>query len=209
MKKVLFTLLTLLAFNWSNAQKTQKPQFGIKGGMNVSNLTISGEASPEMKSKIEYNIGGLIQIKIGEKLFLQPEVIFSKQGSEFKFPITIDGVIYNTENTFNLYYINVPIILKYYATNEFSLEFGPHASLLSSSNLVVRVLNQSNTQDAQKLFKSSDFGLNLGANFDINKNFFINARYSFGLSNIAVVESGDNTIIKNNVFSINLCVKFN
>ncbi len=198
-----------MLLNTCLAQKTQKPQFGLKGGMNISNLSSSGDGSPIMKSKINYNLGGFIEIKIGEKLFLQPELIFSKQGADFDYPIFINGINYDTKNTFNLYYLNFSTNIKYQASNNFSFEIGPQVSLLTSSNLVVSVLNKSNTQDVEKLFKDNDFGINIGANYNFNKNLFANVRYCVGLSNIAVTEEGDNTVLKNNVISINLGVKFN
>ena len=161
-----------------------------------------------MKNKFDYNVGGFVEIRTADKCYIQPEIVFSKQGANFSIPVTVNGINYNTDNTFNLYYINIPVTFKYYAAKQFCLEVGPQISFLTEANLVVRVVGRSNTQDAAKLFKSNDFGMNIGASCDITKNLFLNVRYTFGLTNIAITTDGDNTVFKNNVFAACLGVKF-
>ena len=96
-------------------------------------------------------------------------------------------------------------MFKYYPQEKFYFEAGPQIGFLTSAKLEVEVLGYgSNTQDAKDSFKSSDFGLNFGLGYNFTKRVTSNVRYNLGLSNIANTESGDNTTIKNSVFSISL-----
>ena len=68
-------------------------------------------------------------------------------------------------------------------------------------------MGQSVTQDVKALFKSVDFGFNIGAGYDFTKKLSASLRYNIGLANIAETETGGDAEIKNSVFSINLGYK--
>jgi len=91
---------------------------------------------------------------------------------------------------------------KYYVAKSFSLEAGPQIGFLVSA--------KSEGVDVKDFVESIDFGLNLGAGYDFTEKFSAGLRYNFGLSNIAKTEpgDGDNTDIKNGVFSISVGYKF-
>jgi len=205
MKKIILTAVAIFAFGFTNAQKAQ---FGIKGGMNVANQSFSGDGAPSPSSLIGFHIGGFVDIKISDKFSIQPELLYSTQGSKFNMVVSDGNTEYNTENTVKLAYINIPVMFKYYATEKFSLEAGPQIGFLTNSEIEVNVLGQSVTQDAKELFESIDFGLNLGAGYDITKNISAGIRYNFGLVNVAKTEAGSNDSIKNSVFSISVGYKF-
>lgn len=205
MKKIIVSVVALLVFSFTNAQKAV---FGIKGGLNVANQIYSGDASPSPTSLIGVNIGAFVDFKIADKLYFQPEVLYSTQGSKFNLTVPNNGIYYATENAFKLSYINIPVMFKYYAAEKFSLEAGPQIGFLVDSKLQVNVLGQSVLQEADDVFETLDFGFNLGAGYDITKKFSAGFRYNIGFANIAKTESGDNSKIKNNVFSITLGYKF-
>jgi hypothetical protein len=134
--------------------------------------------------------------------------MYSTQGSKFDFLAEYDGNIYDTENTFKLSYINIPVMFKYYAAEKFSLEAGPQLGFLTSSKMETEVIGQSVTQNAKSLFESIDFGLNIGAGYDFTKNISAGVRYNFGLANVGKNEDGSDDSIKNNVFSVSVGYKF-
>ncbi|MBL0200930.1 MAG: outer membrane beta-barrel protein [Chitinophagaceae bacterium] len=59
-------------------------QFCVKAGLNVSNVKNIGSAAN--KTRIGFNGGLLTEIKIGKKIIVQPEVLYSVKGN--KFPAT-------------------------------------------------------------------------------------------------------------------------
>lgn len=205
MKKIILSAIAIFTIGFANAQKAE---FGIKGGLNVANQNYSGDGAPSPSSIIGFQIGGFVEVKIAEKISIQPELLYSTQGSKFNMVVNNDGTDYDTENTFKLSYINIPVMFKYYATNKFSLEAGPQIGFLVDSKLKTDVLGQSVTQDAKNLFESIDFGLNIGANYDFTKKISAGVRYNLGLTNVMKTESGDNSEVKNSVFSLSLGYKF-
>lgn len=204
MKKIILTAMAVFAFSFANAQKAE---FGIKGGLNIASQNFKGDEAPSTSSLTGVNVGFFVGIKVSEKFSIQPELLYSTQGSSFNINQLFEGDFYETENTFKLSYINIPVMFKYYADKKFSLEAGPQIGFLTSSKIETKVLGQSVTQDAKALFKSVDFGFNIGAGYDFTKKLSASLRYNIGLANIAETETGEDVEIKNNVFSINLGYK--
>lgn len=74
--------ITLIAFVLFIGLKTSQAQMkvspGIRGGLNLSTLTNIDDNS--MKS--DFYVGGLVEIKFNKYFTLQPELTYSRQGSE-------------------------------------------------------------------------------------------------------------------------------
>jgi hypothetical protein len=194
MRKIILSAIAVMAFGFTNAQETR---FGVKGGLNIS--TVGGDAEG-VSSLVGFHVGGFAEIKIIEKLAIQPELLFSTQGAKEKF----FGESYNT----NLNYINVPVLAKYYITDKFTVEAGPQIGFLVSA--------KSDDEDVKDLYKSIDAGFNIGAGYNFTENLSVGVRYYFGLSNIYDVEEDyediedfvDSYRVTNNVFSLSLAYKF-
>jgi hypothetical protein len=207
MRRIFLLAVLLSVVNLANAQKTS---FGLKGGLNIANLTISGEGSPSMSSVANFHIGGFVEIMLNKKVSLQPELLYSKQGSKFNQLVDVgDGNLYDTRNTFKFSYFNIPLMVKYYPDSKLFLEAGPQVGFLSAAKIEVKIPGLgSGEDDVKDSFNSIDFGLGFGAGYYLTEQFSANVRYNFGLSNIADTEPGDNTKIKNSVFAFSLGYKF-
>ena len=207
MKKVILSAIAIFTIGFANAQKAQ---FGVKGGLNLA--VIAGDTEGyDFQSKAGFHVGGFVAIKVSDKLVIQPEILYSTQGSSVKnISLVLDGTNYTADIKFNLSYINVPVMFKYYAADKFSIEAGPQVGFLSSAKTATKVdgFSQTVDQDIKDSFESVDFGLNIGAGYDFTKKVSAGIRYNLGLSNLAKTESGDNTKINNSVFSISLGYKF-
>ena len=207
MKKIILSSLLVLAFGFTYAQKAE---FGIKGGLNSSNFSGDTEGA-DFKSRVGFNIGAFAAIKLSEKITLQPEILFSTQGAKAdNVVVPYNDVYYTADVKFNLSYINVPVMIKYYVSDKFNLEVGPQIGFLTSAKTSTKVvgISQTSEQDAKDSFESVDFGLNFGAGYDFTENVFAGIRYNLGLANIAKTQSGDNSKIHNNVFSLSVGYKF-
>lgn len=207
MKKVILTAVAVFVFGFTYAQKAQ---FGIKGGLNSSNFSGDTEGI-DFKSRIGFNLGAFAAIKLSEKITLQPEISYSTQGAKaVNVTAPYDGTLYTGDVKFNLSYINVPVMIKYYVADKFNLEAGPQIGFLTSAKTSTKLdgFNQTVDQDIKDSFESVDFGLNIGAGYDFTKNISAGIRYNIGLSNIAKTEPGDNSKIENSVFSLSLGYKF-
>lgn len=103
-------------------------------------------------------------------------------------------------------YLNIPVLAKYYITDAFSVEAGPQIGFLLSA--------KSRGEDIKDLFKSTDYGLNLGIGYDFTENFALGVRYTIGLSDIADVPDDIqdypfvyNASFKNSNFALSLAYK--
>lgn len=207
MKKIIFTAAAVFAFAFTNAQDVK---FGLKGGLNLSNWTGDTEGA-DLKSRVGFNAGAFTLIKLSEKVSLQPEVLYSAQGAKIDdFTVNVDGVNYTGDVNFNLSYINVPVMFKYYVAEKFNLEVGPQIGFLTSAESVTKLngYSQTDTQDVKDSFEKVDFGVNFGAAYDFDTHFSAGVRYNAGLSNIAKTEPGDDTKMHNSVLSLSLGYTF-
>jgi opacity protein-like surface antigen len=207
MKKIILSTLLVLAFGFTYAQKAQ---FGLKGGLNSSNF-IGDTEGMDFKPRVGFNVGAFAAIELSEKITLQPEILFSTQGAEAEnVEAFVNGSIYTGDVKFNLSYINIPVMFKYYVADKFNLEAGPQIGFLTSAETSTKLdgFNQTVDEDAKDYFESVDFGFNLGAGYDFTKNVSAGIRYNIGLSNVFKTQSGDDSKIQNSVFSLSVGFKF-
>ena len=198
----MLTAAAVMAFAFSNAQETR---FGVKGGVNLATWTGDVE---DASSKVGFHIGGFAEFKLSDKFAIQPELLFSTQG--VKFEGDIDG--YSASEKDNLSYLNIPVMAKFYVAEKFSIEAGPQLGILLSAKSKyeanVEGINVSGEEDIKDALESIDFGVNFGAGYDFTENLSAGLRYNLGLSNIVKTEDGDDTKIKNSVFSLSVGYKF-
>lgn len=192
MKKVFFTALALVAFNFSNAQDIS---FGAKAGLNLSNVTGDVEGT---SMKTGFQIGGFAEIAISDEFSIQPELVYSTQGA--KEEEEFFGVTY--EGSLNLSYINVPVMAKYYITEGLSLEAGPQIGFLVSAEYEA----EGETSDVKEFYNSTDFGFNIGAGYNVTENINASLRYTAGMSNI--LKDSDDYKAANSNIAIALAYKF-
>lgn len=191
MKKIILSAIAILAFGFVNAQQTR---FGIKGGVSLTNF--SGDV--DTNTKVGFLVGGFAEIKVIERLSIQPELLFSAQGAKYEY-------IGMNDTNLNLNYINVPVLAKFYVTKEFTVEGGPQIGFLVSA--------KDDGEDVKNFYKSADFGFNFGAGYNFTDNLSVGLRYTVGLS--GVVDRGDYDDIddyydsaKNSVLALSLAYKF-
>jgi len=219
MKKIILTSVAILVFGLTNAQdntaKVYKTAFGIKGGMNIANL--SGDTDTELgrlKSKIGFNVGFFADFRQSEKFSVQLELLYSTQGAQIKIDENYGGISITGYDRLNLGYINVPVMAKYYVSEKFTIEAGPQIGFLVSAQEKYSIEasngeSDSGSEDIIENFQTVDFGLNFGLGYDITSKLNANFRYNLGLTNIAETEPGDDTNVKNSVISISLGYKLN
>lgn len=204
MKKIILSATAFFTIGFAQAQNAE---FGLKGGLNIANQKFTGDGSPTASSIVGVSIGAFVDFKISDTFSIQPELLYSTKGCNFNQYIEIEGTGYNTDATFNLSYIDVPVMFKYYAAKKLSFEAGPQISFLTSAETKVKFNGISGSDDSKEFFKSIDFGLNLGMSYEFTKKLSAGIRYGIGLANTFDNDPGDNSKAKNNVFSLFLGYK--
>lgn len=162
---------------------TAQLNFGIKAGANIAK--IDGE-SFEDKFRYGYLAGGFVEIGLGKKFAIQPEVLFNqyqtKVDSSFK-NIYQNAVHDVTNGDVKLNYLSIPLMLNYKAGKLITLQAGPQYSILIDKN-------KNLLQNGQDAFKSGDFSMAGGATINLGK-LKLNGRYVVGLNDLNDIDNQD------------------
>ena len=182
MKKV----LTLIAAAILCMSASAQVQFGAKVGFDMTNFW-GEDAEHDMKPS--YQAGLMMEYKFSPKFAIAPEVVFASQGGKFKaIDMNLFGLDVSKTVTYNTNYINVPLMLKFYATPDFSVDFGPQVGFNVYSKASVEDMD---AIDLKEITKSVDFGLGLGGTYNLTENAFIQARYTLGLTKVFDVDGSN------------------
>ncbi len=159
-----------------------RPKFGVKGGLNLSNLYVDDVKDENMKAG--FNVGVYAKLPLAKGFSIQPELLYSGKGAKLSY----DNVLLGTgEYRFNLNYVEVPVLAVVNIVKNLNLQAGGYVSYLASAN-ISRLNSNASTLDKIKDLKTSDFnrfdyGLVGGLGVDI-QNFTIGARYNYGLQEV-------------------------
>jgi len=195
MKRTLLLVSLLLAGSASFAQI--QVAVGVKGGLNMSKLDVNSTVAANYDARTGFHGGGFVLVKL-TKFAVQPEVLFSRQGSK----LGINGLTLEQ----NIDYINVPVMLKLYTIAGINLQIGPQLGFLySATGSVLDKATQQPLDATKELYKKSDLSLSMGAGWDLPFGLTVDARYNLGLGIIQDNPSLDAT--KNQVFQVSVGYK--
>ncbi|ALW85810.1 hypothetical protein AUC43_12330 [Hymenobacter sedentarius] len=203
-KSLIIILLSMLSAPMAQAQ------FGVKGGLNVAELT--GREGESASYKAFYHVGIFYQANLLGPIAIQPEVQYSVAGGNLKSAFTN----YDSE----LHYFTVPVLAKVTVGPVF-VEGGPQFGVLLSANqsgkLQVGLAPDgtpaygNDSRPATGSFKRGDFSLVGGVGLKLAGNFSLGGRLVAGLNDINDVKnlSGINDPrLKNRVFQVYAALQF-
>ncbi|HEY4965505.1 MAG TPA: porin family protein [Puia sp.] len=191
MKTILLFTFVMAMVNATTAQI----QYGVKAGLNRVSLNYSGSAINDLGVRYDFNAGIFASVPLFSNFYLQPELMYSGQGSGFTDSIPADA---------NYNYLNVPVLFKYQHTSGFFAETGPQIDFLLSAELK----SDGHSIDNKNYTQSTDFSWVLGIGYKISSiNTGIDMRYNFGLTNTIKASSAAGTA-KNSVFQLDLFYQF-
>jgi hypothetical protein len=194
MKKLLFILLIICSGFVTSAQV----QFGIKAGLNLSNLTTSGltfASGASFSSRADLNGGVMVSLPLFSNFYLQPELNYSGQGQNFSNPMAKGTINYN--------YLNLPVLLKYQHTSGIFAETGPQIGFLLSAKAKVEGYPTIDENEIQSI----DFSWAFGLGYKLHSiPIGIDLRYNLGLT--TVYKNSPEGTAKNSVFQFDLFYLF-
>ena len=164
------------------ASHAQGPHFGIKGGLNMSNL-YSTEVD-DRNSRIGFNGGVFGRTTLDKSFGLQAELLYSTKGNKTHYE-GFFGLV-DQDVKFNLNYLELPVMAAFrFADNAVELQIGGYAAYLLSSDVITDgdLGSGSDEIDSDKL-KKADVGLVGGVAFNAGP-AQLGARYEYGLSSIS------------------------
>lgn len=182
MKYKLSILLISLLFV-SLGSSAQFTRYGVKAGVNFSNMTIDDADDRTMKTGFHAGVFG--RMGITEVFSVQPELLYTTKG----FTNAYDNVLAEGEAKFKLNYIEIPVNLVYHLAEDFSFQIGPYIGYLASA----KVSTDSSVLDFFEIdtddnidrdnFRSFDFGITGGLDFTLDPLIF-GFKYNLGLVNV-------------------------
>ncbi|SFZ91478.1 Outer membrane protein beta-barrel domain-containing protein [Flaviramulus basaltis] len=134
----------------------QGVKYGVRGGYNISNLDFDGASNAENKHRNSIYIGFFANIGLSRTISVVPEIQFSAEGAN--------------EEVLNLDYIQAPIFLRFRLSEKIHAGFGPQVGLKVHKY-----------EDGIRNFAYSGVA---GIDYKINYAIFLDARYTYGFSNI-------------------------
>ena len=186
MKKVFVLIAAAIVCMSASAQF----QFGAKVGFDMTHFW--GEDAPTGVQP-NYQVGLMMEYKFTPKFAIAPEVVFAAQGGKASEDFDDDDIpgipgTVKANGTFHTNYINVPVMLKFYATPNFSIDLGPQVGFnvynkMTASGKIASI-EAKETIDLKDITKTVDFGVGLGATYNLTNNAFVQASYTLGLTNV-------------------------
>lgn len=161
--------LALLSYSAVSAQG--ETRFGLTGGLLNTNVDFDftlGNFSAQ--NNTGYYIGALVDIAATETLHIQPELTYGSAG--------------------NLGFVFLPVMAKYYVTDNFNIQAGPQLSFSTTLNDIkgkvrsaVEIIDSDYNGSIEGVLKNTGVDFGFGAGYEITDNFAIQGRYSLELSN--------------------------
>jgi hypothetical protein len=195
MKRFTFVMILMLIAGFAFGQISLGPKIGY----NTSKLTVdASDISSDLKNS--FNFG--VFLRVGKKIYLQPEVNWLTRGGVFKSPSQSSVSPINQE--IDLKTIEIPVLVGWRIINlgvgNIRVMAGPSGSIVVDKSI--------ETNDVDKPIKDSDisdmiWGFNIGAGVDVLM-FTLDVRYQMGLNEVITKVDNFDFNSKNNLFSVSL-----
>ncbi|RMA64163.1 porin family protein [Ulvibacter antarcticus] len=200
--KKLFLFIALGLFLVTSSFAQGEIRLGVKAGLNLA--SIGGDAYYTgfggFNSRTSFHIGGLVEVPVTDKISVQPEILYSSQGSKTNYGFG------TTENS-KLDYLNIPVMGKYHIIQGLSAELGPVIGILVNAESVD--FETGLVGETKDQYKGLDIGIGIGASYRLPMGFFGSLRYNKGVTDINDIKDEDfNAKNQNNVFQVSAGYSF-
>ncbi len=192
--------------------------FGVKAGLNLTNMTVKSNSEKEtFSSKFGYNAGGFADYSISDLLGIETGLNVEMKGyqinNEYK------GVIGNYTETIkkNLVYVTIPIDAKL-SFGSFYILGGPYLGIAATGKIKTKQDRSGDdykhtekvefgNEKGKSSLKRVDLGVGFGVGYEINNHIGIRMGYDLGLANLQ--PGGDkNNSLKNGSFNTSATYNF-
>lgn len=165
MTRLLLLFLAVGACNLGNAQYRNDTKYGMRLGLNVSNLNT--DYFQDADSRIAPAVIFFAEIPVSTKLSIVPELGFSALGVKEDRIETMEG----NSLDFKTNWLTVGILGQYDINEDFYATAGPQVAFDISS-------------DNEEDYYNTDILAVIGVGYRLSKSFTVDARYGYGFTNI-------------------------
>jgi opacity protein-like surface antigen len=171
-------LLLLLFVSFTIYSFSQDIRYGVRGALNVSNLNFEPGPPIVNQHRNGFAFAGFVDFGLSENVSLTTEIQWSAEGGK--------------DESIRADYLQLPILLKLAVSERLSFGAGPQIALKTWEN--------------EDLFNTFAFSGVIGAEYMITSELFVDARFSYGLSNI-LDEDSTTFEAKNHVMQFGFGIK--
>jgi hypothetical protein len=207
--------LMLMFFMVPNSLYAQNLSYGIKGGLNLSTLTVADADDSNIIPG--FHAGLFADIFVADKVSIGPEIHFSTKGVKATYDANLLGLNLATgETRLDLYYVDIPVYVKYYLSEDFNFHLGPYAGMLTKAKIETdaELLDFIEVDDSENMdrevFNTLDYGVSMGLGFIVEP-VRIGFNYNLGLNRVAKEDDSMESLLgdaKNNVIQVYLGFSF-
>lgn len=218
MKKLLLVASVILFGVTVSAQETR---FGAKAGYSMSTLKFKDNSNVENTDPMHtFYVGGLVEHKFSDTFGIQGEVLYSPLGGKISESVEDPDDVANyikVQNKTTLGTLLIPVSAKYFISESFSISAGASFGvILSAKTKTVADLglglipgleiSADDERDIKDDINTLNIAPFLGAEFMLENGLFFDARYNYGVSNLAK-DSGDGKLT-NSFLQVGVGFKF-
>ncbi len=174
-------IVLVVAFFISTSMYSQELDLGIKVGSNFASISKAQQGS-STRTGIQAGIFG--GVKFNDKVGINLDVLYSQQGADFD------------AGAFDLTYVTLPFVIKYYLVGGLHLQGGPQFGILVDDSIkdLYEEIVEAETSDISGI---------IGVGYDLPLGLRVEGRYNFGLTEI-LKDSG----VKNSVLTLSIGFSF-
>ena len=205
MKKIICLLLAGMSCSWAGAQSLK---FGLKGGVNYSNVAGDLQKEEIYNSKVGFHGGLSANIGLlGQALSIQPELLYSQKGYNYlNEEAVIDGLEHENKGKRNFSYVDLPVVLRVKARG-FFVEAGPQIGYLAGVQDKKEVsVNNIEDKDVEWLPKEGmpewEAGYVAGLGFASNSGLSLGLRYNGRIDNLVKESNANWTNARHSVLQV-------
>lgn len=161
-------------------------RFGAKVDLSLARLNEPNKIQDNINTG--FSAGGLIEIKIINQFYIQPEVLLIKKGTFLR--------DYDMDLDYRLYYVELPLKFKYNISTKkgcLAAFFGPYIGYgisgrvyndMFENDIKYFDLFKSNTTDVDPTLSRFDAGITTGLSYEFKNGFYISTELKPGLLSI-------------------------
>lgn len=163
-------------------------EFGAKAG--YARMNIVGDDDPEFRTRSGFALGFTFDFYMTNAFTFRPELVYVTKGSQTR--TMIEGITVPVDLTFDVNYIEVPLLVKWtplwLSKISPTLHAGPYVAYKTESRIrVEEVTSGISFSDPDDSIRSVDYGAAFGAGLDMQVNdskVSIEGRYTWGRYNL-------------------------
>jgi len=171
---ILFLILSLTVSLPAKAQK--KFLMGVKSGINIATQEVKGPYPFSIQPIVRTHIGVITELKLN-KIGFQGEFMYSGHGCQYS------GILnQQLKSTFD--YINVPLMFKWYITDNLSLVVGPQFGMIFDQEFQDDRTGVVTSEDFSTLYSRFETSVGGGIEWEFYNRIGIYGRYIYGITEI-------------------------